>query len=100
MISSLLSLAGLLRDWVFAVVVIVALSILVREGAGGLARKSLLVLRQLRAVDVLICWLLRREVRSFLRQLDPKTFSTDSKKKQAKIPEQGVKFACGDVHFF
>lgn len=94
--SLLLTVAGFLRDTVFAVAVLVALSVLMREGVGGLARKALSVLRQLHVVDALISWLLRREVRSFLKQIDPKSFSANGRPKRVQIPEKGepLKYLC------
>lgn len=83
-----LVLLGFLRDAVFAAVLLVAVSVLVREGGAGLARKVLGFLRSLHGVDGVISWLLRREVRSFLKQLDPKAFAGEAKKTIA-IPEKG-----------
>lgn len=86
---SLLPLAfGLLRDAVFAVVLLVAGSLLMREGFAGLGRKTVTFLRCLHGVDTVISWFLRREVRGFLRQLDPKAFSGQGREKIA-IPEKG-----------
>lgn len=87
---SLLSLAfGFIREAVLAVVLLVAASVLVREGAAGLGRKAVAFLRCLHGVDSVISWFLRREVRGFLKQLDPKAFSGEGRKKIA-IPEKGT----------
>lgn len=80
---------GLVRDVVFALAVLVAAAVLVREGGAGLARKLLLALRQLHGVDYLITAYLKREVRGFLRQLDSKSFPADGKKPKIKFPEKG-----------
>ena len=72
----------------FVIVLLVATSVLLREGLAGLARGILLVLKKLVILDTLIQWYLRREVKGFLRQVDPKTFSKGNKKK-VEIPEVG-----------
>lgn len=79
----------LVRDGVFALVVLVAVAVVAREGVAGLARKLFLILRQLHGVDYLIHLYLRKEVRSFLNQLDPKSFPTDGKKQVVKMPQKG-----------
>ena len=84
----LLALVGFLRDAVFAAAVLVAISVLVREGGAGLARRVLGVLRCLHGVDLVVSWFLRREVRGFLRQVDPQAFS-GGRKKTIAIPEKG-----------
>jgi len=76
------------KDVVFIIVVLVATSMLLREGLAGLARGILLTLKKLVILDKLIQWYLRREVRGFLRQVDPKTFSK-GKKKKVEIPKVG-----------
>lgn len=78
------------RDAIFAVAVVVVVAVLLREGVSGLARKLLLVLRQLHGVDYLISVYLRREVRSFLRQVDPTSFPADGRKQGVKFPEKGM----------
>lgn len=83
-----LAVVGIIRDAVFAAVTLVAISVLLREGGAGLARKVLGLLRHLHGVEDLIRWLLRREVKSFLKQVDPQSFGTN-KKKMVKIPEKG-----------
>ncbi len=91
-VSSAMSLSlllGVAKDIVFALAVLVAVAVVAREGAAGLARKLLLTLRQLHGVDYLISMYLRREVRSFLRQIDPKSFPGDSRKQTVKFPEKG-----------
>ena len=87
--AMLLHLAGLLRDFLLTVVLAVCVSIAVREGGGGLARKLLAVLRQLPGVNWVIGWVLRREVRGFLRQLDPESFKAGPKVGMA-IPRKGT----------
>lgn len=86
--SVVFSSANILRDTVFALVLAVCVSVVIREGAGGLARKLLLVLRQLPGVNWVIGWVLRREVRGFLRQLDPDSFKEGPRKGLA-LPEKG-----------
>lgn len=79
---------GVVRDAVLAAVVLVTVSVAVREGAAGLARRCVSVLRVLYGVDAIISWLLRREVRSFLKQVDPQSFSKGGKTR-VQIPEKG-----------
>ena len=89
--SSLMAVGMILevfRDAVLAVVVLVAVSVAVREGAAGLARRCVSVLRMLYGVDAIISWLLRREVKNFLKQVDPQSFSK-GKKARVQIPEKG-----------
>ena len=88
--AMLLHLLGLLRDFLLTVVLAVCVSIAVREGGGGLVRKLLAVLRQLPGVNWVIGWVLRREVRGFLRQLDPESFKAGPKVGMA-IPEKGTR---------
>lgn len=88
MAAALLALASLLRDLLVTLILAVCLSIGLREGVVELARKLLLVLRQLPGVNWAIRWALRREVRGFLRQLDPKSFK-DSPKVAIPIPQKG-----------
>ena len=88
-----LGVLGFARDLVLTALLLVAVSVLVREGVAGLARKLLTLLRQLPGVDRLIAWFLRREVRAFLKQIDPQSFSSDSKKNRVKIPEKGMQSA-------
>lgn len=76
------------RDLLVAVVLVVIVSILVREGAGGFIRKLLAVARELPAVNTLIQWALKREVRGFLKQVDPAAFG-EKKRKVMAIPETG-----------
>ncbi len=76
------------RDVVFSLVVIIAVSVLLREGWSGLARGIVRILKNLTAVVRLIQWYLRREVRGFLKQVDPHTFSATQRKK-IEIPSVG-----------
>lgn len=80
---------GFIKDAVFVLAVLVAVSVLSREGASGLARGCLRVLKNLSVLDKLIQWYLRKEVRGFLKQIDPQTFSK-SKKKKIEIPREGM----------
>ena len=93
MIAAAMSLSlvlGFVKDAVFACVVLVAVAVVVREGASGLARRVLLTLRQLHGVDYLISIYLRREVRRFLTQVDPKSFPADGRKQRVQFPEKGM----------
>lgn len=86
----LLLLPGILiRDCVFAIVVLIAFSIVIREGFSGLLRKVLTALRNLYGLDGIIRWFLRREVRSFLKQVDPQSFGANKTRKSVQIPLKG-----------
>ena len=87
-VAMLFHLVSLLRDILVTLVLVVCVSIAVREGAGGLARKLFSVLRQLPGVNWVISWVLRREVRGFLRQLDPESFKAGPKVGM-EIPKKG-----------
>ncbi len=89
MATGLFFLASLLRDLLVTLTLVVCLSILLREGLVELARKLLLVLRQLPGINWIIRWVLRREVRGFLRQLDPQSFK-DGPKVVIPIPQKGI----------
>ena len=78
----------LVRGAVFWAVLLVCVSVLAREGGAGLLRKTLSFFRNLHGVESVIAWLLRREVRGFLRQVDPKTFSGEGGRR-IPIPEKG-----------
>lgn len=84
----LLCAVGYISNAVFAAVTLIAISVLYREGISGLARRIFSALRLLQGVDDLIQWFLRREVKGFLKQIDPKSFATSSKK-AVQIPEKG-----------
>ena len=67
---SAVSLFGLARDVVFAVLVVLAVRVAVIEGWAGLLRRLLELFRLVPGAEALIRALLRRQVRGFLRQLD------------------------------
>ena len=89
----MLWLLSLLRDAIFGLLVLVALSVAAREGLAGLARRAVGVLKLLPGVEALIASVLRREVRGFMRQLErdagrePKA---DGQKNTMPIPEKGL----------
>lgn len=83
------TLAGFLKDVVFLVIVLVAASVLSREGVSGLARGIVKLLKNLTVLDRLIQWYLRKEVRGFLKQVDSQTFSK-GKREKIEIPKEGM----------
>ena len=85
--SFLLTAVAFFRDCIFATVLLIAISVLAREGVAGLVRKLLAAFRNLHGVDGLINWYLRREVRSFLKQVNPH-FQGDQTK-IVQIPNKG-----------
>jgi len=89
-------IVSLFKDIVVTLVLVICVSITVREGLMGCVRKLLLVVRQLPGVNWVISWLLRREVRGFLRQLDPQAFKPGSKQ-GLPIPKQGEEELCFTV---
>ena len=85
-----LFVAGIIRDTVFVTLILIGLSILMREGSPSLVRKLLAVLRNLHGVDDLIRLFIKKKVRDFLRQVDPDSFQHDNKNKDVQIPEKGM----------
>lgn len=84
-----LSLFALLRDAVFTFVLILAVRVALREGAAGLMRRLVTVLKILPGVEEFICWILRREVRGFLKQIGHGSGSEAGGKHGLVIPEKG-----------
>ena len=82
------AIVAVLRDIFLTIAFLVIASILAREGIGGLIRKLLAVARELPAVNTVIEWALKREVRGFLKQMDPDAFS-GRKKEALAIPTKG-----------
>lgn len=81
---------ALIRNVVFAVFLVVCVCVLRREGARGLVRKLVVAARLVPGVDEAIAWALKRQVRGFLRQLDPNAFSRKGGKKATlAIPKKG-----------
>ena len=87
---------GLIRDGVFGLLLLLALSIAAREGFAGLVRRVVLVFKLLPGVEWLISAVLRKQVRDFLRQIEREAGregEADAKKTMA-IPEKGRKVVC------
>lgn len=88
--STTSALLTLLRNIIFAVVIVVSVSVLRREGFGGLIRKLVGVARLLPGIDEAIAWALKRQVRGFLRQTDPEAFATKGGNRSTlAIPKKG-----------
>ena len=87
----LLFLYSLLRDAVFAIILIVVVRVTVREGGVGLLRRCIEVLKLLPGVEKLLLLVLRREVRGFLKQIDRKKAGPGSgDTRTLAIPEKGA----------
>ena len=84
------SLVELLRNVVFSVFLLICVSVVHREGFGGLLRRLLGAARLVPGVEELVGWALRRQVRGFLQQIDPAAFSTKTKKSIPAIPKKGT----------
>ena len=83
-----------LRDAVFGLLLLLALSVFAREGLSGLARRAFVALKLLPGVEVLIRAVLRRKVRGFLRQLERDRGREHGQQprenKTMAIPEKGI----------
>jgi hypothetical protein len=84
------TLVELLRNIVFSVFLLICVSVVHREGLGGLLRRLLGAARLVPGVEELMGWALKRQVRGFLRQIDPAAFSTKTKKSIPAIPKKGT----------
>ena len=85
--SALLTLS---RNVIFAIVIVVSVSVLRREGFGGLIRKLVGVARLVPGIDEAIAWALKRQVRGFLHQTDPEAFAPKGGKRSTlSIPKKG-----------
>lgn len=96
------ALIGLIRDGVFGLLLLLALSVAAREGFAGLVRRVVLVLKLLPGVEWLISAVLRKQVRDFLRQIEReegRERETAAKKTMA-IPEKGRNVVCNSRLFF
>ena len=91
-----LTLATILRNVVFTAVLVICISVVYREGVGGLVRKLVSAARLLPGVDEAISWALTKQVKGFLRQVDPAAFSGKSEKKATlSIPKKGELMCVG-----
>ena len=85
--SALLTLS---RNVIFAIVIVVSVSVLHREGFRGLIRKLVGVARLVPGIDEALAWALKRQVRGFLRQTDPEAFAPKGGKRSTlAIPNKG-----------
>lgn len=84
------TLVELLCNVVFSVFLLICVSVVHREGFGGLLRRLLGAARLVPGVEELVGWALRRQVRGFLQQIDPAVFSTKKKKSIPAIPKKGT----------
>ena len=85
-------LLSLVRDLTCGVVVLLVVSTLAREGINGLVRRTSQLLRLLPGAERLLRVYLRREVRSFLRQVDVIKDGTPPGTKTLRIPEKGEQY--------
>ena len=92
----MLGFLHLLRDAVVALLFLLAVSTVAREGFAGLARRSVVALKVLPGVELLIRVVIRREVRRFLRQVEREAGGeeregrTRRRRKTMNIPDKGV----------
>lgn len=80
------------RDAVLGVLLLLVLSVVAREGFNGFMRRTIAVLKILPGVEWLIRTAVRRQVRSFLRQVERdagRTQKANGQKKTMSIPEKG-----------
>lgn len=89
LISAGYTVLELLRNVVFSVVIVICVSVIHREGLAALLRKLVGAARLVPGVEEAIGWALKRQVRGFLRQVDPATFSVRAKKSPPAIPKKG-----------
>lgn len=91
---------GLCRDAVVALLFLLAVTTVAREGLSGLARRVVLTLKLLPGVELLIRIVLRREVRGFLRQIERDAGREEKKgeRKTMAIPEKGRHNVC--YHYY
>lgn len=84
------TLVTVLRNIIFTAVLVIGVSVLHREGTGGLIRKLVVAVRLVPGVNEAVGWALKRQVRSFLRQVDPEAFSAKRRKGYSlAIPMKG-----------
>lgn len=83
------TLIELLRNVVFSVFLLICVSVVHREGLGGLFRKLLGAARLVPGVEDVIGWALKRQVRGFLQQIEPEAFTANTKKSIPAIPKRG-----------
>lgn len=83
------TLVELLRNVVFSLFLLVCVSVVHREGFGGLLRKLLGAARLVPGIEEVMGWALKRQVRGFLRQIEPAAFSAKMKKSSPTIPKKG-----------
>ena len=85
----------ILQDALFAFVLLLALSVAAREGAAGLARRLVAVLKLLPGAEALVAAALRRQVRGFLRQIEAdsgRKGRSEGGGRTMAIPEKGRHF--------
>lgn len=87
--ATLFFIPCLLRDLACALLILVAVNIFAREGAKGLVRRGIQLLRLLPGAEGLLRRYLRREVQSFLRQVNIVKDDSPSGSKTATIPKKG-----------
>ena len=84
------SVFALLRNIIFTVVIIICVNVVRRQGLAALVRHLVATARLVPGVDELIGWALKKQVRGFLRQLEPESFAKKGTKTAIlAIPKKG-----------
>ena len=83
------ALVELLRNVVFSLFLLICVSVVHREGLGALLRKLLGAARLVPGFEEVMGWALKRQVRGFLRQIEPAAFSAKMNKSSPVIPKKG-----------
>ena len=77
------------RDVLLGLLLLLAVSVVAREGLSGAVRRAIAVLKLLPGVERLIRAVVRRQVRSFLRQVERDGGRVHGQRKTMSIPEKG-----------
>lgn len=80
---------GILCNAVVAILVLAAVNVIAHEGTKGLAKRVIQLLRLLPGADLMLGWYLRREVHSFLRQVNVIKDDESLSGKVMDIPKKG-----------
>lgn len=97
MTAMLLWVFGVFRDALLGLLLLLAVSVVAREGLSGAVRRAIAVLKFLPCVERLIRVVVRRQVRSFLRQVESDAGRVHGQRKTMAIPEKGKSLTCSPV---
>lgn len=82
-------MCSVFRDSLLGLLLLLAVSVVAREGLSGAVRRAIAVLKLLPGVERLIRAVVRRQVRSFLRQVERDGGRVHGQRKTMSIPEKG-----------